>query len=285
MMPDETFAELRPAMFALAYRITGSRADAEEIVQDAFVRLHTAEPKDAVRSLKSYLATITARLSLNRLRDQRARRETYVGEWLPEPLQTEDQPGVRAEDVSFALLVILERLSPPERVVFILHNAFDLTFDEIAPVARRNAAACRKIFSRARERILQERPRFTVNRERHLALLRSFDEAARSGDTAKLISLLDDNVVFHGDDGGRGFAPHKPVVGRIAVANFIIAVTRRQPTNISVDETELNGAPALVLGVSGRTVVAMLIDTNGEHIHSIFAIANPDKLSAIAPPT
>src|SRR6516225_8989465 len=107
MKLDRAFTELRPAMFALAYRITGNRADAEEIVQDAFVRLHTAEPKDAVRSLKSYLATITARLSLNRLRDQRARRETYVGEWLPEPLQTADQPGARAEEISFALLVML----------------------------------------------------------------------------------------------------------------------------------------------------------------------------------
>src|ERR1700751_1485089 len=104
---DQAFAELRPAIFALAYRITGNRADAEEIVQDAFVRLHDAEPKDAIRSLKAYLATITARLSLNRLRDQKARRETYVGEWLPEPLMTEDAPGVRAEDVSFAMLVVL----------------------------------------------------------------------------------------------------------------------------------------------------------------------------------
>jgi RNA polymerase sigma-70 factor (ECF subfamily) len=282
-MLDEAFAELRPAMFALAYRITGNRADAEEIVQDAFVRLHTAEPKDAVRSLKSYLATITARLSLNRLRDQRARRETYVGEWLPEPLQTADQPGARAEEISFALLVMLERLSPLERVVFVLHNAFDLTFEEIAPVARRNAAACRKIFSRARARILEERPRFTVDRARHRALLRSFDEAARSGDTAKLIALLDDNVVFHGDDGGRGFAPEQPVVGRIAVANFIIAVTRRQPASIRVEETELNGAPALVLRVSGRNVVAILIDADGDCIHSIFAIGNPAKLAGIAP--
>jgi RNA polymerase sigma-70 factor, ECF subfamily len=282
IMLDEAFAELRPAMFALAYRITGNRADAEEIVQDAFVRLHTAEPKEAVRSLKSYLATITARLSLNRLRDQRARRETYIGEWLPEPLLTEDNPSVRAEDVSFALLAVLERLSPLERVVFVLHNAFDLTFDEIAPVARRNATTCRKIYSRARARIVEERPRFTVDRERHRALLRSFDEAARTGDTAKLISLLDDNVVFHGDDGGRGFAPKQPIVGSAAVAKFLIAVTRKQPADIGVAETELNGAPALILRVRGRPIVAMLIDTDGEHIHSIFAIANPDKLVAIA---
>jgi len=281
---DEAFAELRPAMFALAYRITGNRADAEEIVQDAFVRLHAALPKDAIRSLKSYLATITARLSLNRLRDQRARRETYVGEWLPEPLLTEDQPDLNTEDISFALLVILERLSPLERVVFILHNAFDLTFDEIAPVVQRNAAACRKIFSRARARVLEERPRFTVDRERHRALLQSFDKAARNGDMATLISLLDDNVVFHGDDGGRGFAPLKPVVGRVAVANFILAVTRRQPTNIGVDETELNGAPALILRIGGRAVVAMLIDADDDHIYAIFAVANPDKLAAMMSP-
>ena len=123
---DRAFAELRPTMFALAYRITGSRADVEDIVQDAFVRLHGAQPEEAVRSLKAYLATITARLSLNRLRDQKARRETYIGEWLPEPIVTDDDPAVHAEDISFALLVVLERLSAVERVVFVLRSAFDL---------------------------------------------------------------------------------------------------------------------------------------------------------------
>src|SRR5215468_9678127 len=200
---DRTYAELRPAMFALAYRITGNRADAEEIVQDAFIRLHNAAPQEAVRSLKSYLATITARLSLNRLRDQRARRESYIGEWLPEPLLTEEEPGVRAEDVSFALLVVLERLSPVERVIFVLRNAFDLTFEEIAPVVRRDAVTCRKIFSRARARVVQERPRFAVDRERHRELLRSFTEAARGGETTKLVTLLAGDVVLHGDGGGK----------------------------------------------------------------------------------
>jgi len=176
-------------MFALAYRITGNRADAEEIVQDAFMRLHGADSKEAVRSLKAYLVTITARLSLNRLRDQRARRETYVGEWLPEPLPTDDGPGATAQDVSFALMTVLERLSPLERVVFVLRNAFDFTFEEIAPAVGRNAATCRKIFSRARERMRKERPRFAVDREHHRALLRSFMEATRGGDTARLIEL------------------------------------------------------------------------------------------------
>lgn len=282
MTVEPAFAELRPAMFALAYRITGNRADAEEIVQDAFMRLHSAEPKDAVRSLKAYLTTITARLSLNRLRDQRARRETYVGEWLPEPLPSEGGSDLHDEDVSFALVAVLERLSPLERVVFVLRSAFDFTFKEIAPVVGRDAVSCRKTFSRARARILDERPRFPVDRARHQALLRSFSEAARGGDQAKLVSLLSAGVVLHGDGGGKAFANKKPVVGAVAVARFIIAVTKSVARDSSVDEIELNGTPGLVIRSRGRPTVAIVIDTDGERIHSVFAIANPEKLSALA---
>ena len=282
MTLEGAFVELRPAMFALAYRITGNRADAEEIVQDAFVRLHEATPTDAIRSLKSYLATITARLSFNRLRDQRTRRETYIGEWLPEPLATEDEPKMHAEDVSFALLAVLERLSPPERVVFVLRNAFDLTFEEIAPVVGRDAVTCRKIFSRARARVVQERPRFTVDRERHRELLRSFTEAARGGETTKLVTLLAGDVVLHGDGGGKALAIKKPVIGNTAVAQFVVAVTRTLPPDAIFEEIELNGAPGLLAKAGGRAVVAIMIDTDGEHIHSIFAVANPDKLDALS---
>jgi RNA polymerase sigma-70 factor (ECF subfamily) len=281
MTLDSAFAELRPAMFALAYRITGNRADAEEIVQDAFVRLHRAEPKDAVRSLKAYLTTITARLSLNRLRDQRARRETYVGEWLPEPLLTEGDDGVHPLDVSFALVAVLERLSPLERVVFVLRNAFEFTFKEIVPVVGRDAATCRKIFSRARARMHEARPRFAVDRDRHRALLRSFTEAARGGDQAKLVSLLAADAVLHGDGGGKALATKKPVVGRMAVARFIVAVTRTVPVGASLDEIDLNGAPGLIVRAGGRPVVAILIDTDGERVHSVFAVANPDKLEGL----
>jgi RNA polymerase sigma-70 factor, ECF subfamily len=276
------FVELRPAMFALAYRITGSRADAEEIVQDAFLRLQVAEPKQVVHSLKAYLATITARLSLNRLRDQLARRETYVGEWLPEPLITTDGPGVGAEDVSFALLVLLERLAPAECVVFVLRNAFDLPFAEIADVVGRDAVTCRKIFARAREQIAKERPRFTVDRERHRALMQGFFEAARNQDVERLALLLDDNVVLHGDGGGKAFAVKKPVVGRLAVARFIIAVIRTVAYDATVESAELNGAPALVVKTGGHVLVAIMIETDGERIRSVFGVANPDKLGAIA---
>jgi RNA polymerase sigma-70 factor (ECF subfamily) len=166
--------------------------------------------------------------------------------------------------------------------VFVLRNAFDLTFDEIAPVARRDAATCRKIFSRARVRVLEERPRFTVDRERHRALLQSFIEAAVGGDTTKLVTLLDDQVVLHGDGGGKALAIKKPVVGSVAVARLIIALTRTLPTDMHVDEISLNGAPGMVLMAGGHPIVAILIDTNGERIHSVFAVANPDKLERIA---
>ena len=195
---------------------------------------------------------------------------------------TEGEPGVRAEDVSFAMLVVLERLSPLERVVFVLHNAFDLTFEEIAPAVRRDAATCRKIFSRAREHMREQRPRFVIDRARHRALLRSFAEAARGGDTAGLVALLDENVVLHGDGGGKAVAPKKPTVGNAAVAQFLIAVARTLPADASTEVIELNGEPGLVLKSGGRPVVAILVETDGERIYSVYGISNPDKLGGIA---
>jgi len=279
---DRAFSELRPAMVALAYRITGSRADAEDIVQDCFLRLHRAEPDEAVRSLRAYLATITARLSLNRLRDQRARRETYIGEWLPEPILTEDEPSARAEDISFALLVVLERLAPVERVVFVLRTAFDLEFETIGTAVRRDAVTCRKIFSRAKARVLEERPRFAVDHQRHRVLLRGFIEAVREQDMDKLVSLLADKVVLHGDGGGKALATKRPVVGRVEVARFVLAVTRAQPPGTTFEEADVNGATAIVVKVPGRVAAAIMIDTDGERIQSIFGVANPDKLDSLA---
>src|SRR5262249_9807733 len=263
MSPNGAFAELRPAMFALAYRITGNRADAEEIVQDAFLRMLDTTPQDAVRSLKAYLATITARLSLNRLRDQRTRRETYIGEWLPEPLPTNDNPRALAGDGSFALLVVLERLSPLERVVFVLKSALDFTFEEIAPIVGRSPVACRKLYSRGRDRIALERSRFPVDPEHHRALLRSFETAARGNDLARLLDLLSDGVVLHGDGGGKGLGLKQPLVGADAVARFAIALSHRLPADAQFHEVELNGAPAISVSSEGRAFVVMMIETEG----------------------
>jgi RNA polymerase sigma-70 factor, ECF subfamily len=190
-------------------------------------------------------------------------------------------PRGRAEHVSFALLAVLERLSPAEQVVFVLRNAFDLSFEEIAPVVGRDAVTCRKIFSRARAHVLEARPRFNVDRERHRELLRRFTEAARGGETAELAAILADDVVLHGDGGGKALAIKKPITGRVAVAQFVVAVTRTVP-NATFEEVELNGAPGMLAKAGERTVVAILIDADGEQIRSIFAIANPDKLDALA---
>jgi RNA polymerase sigma-70 factor (ECF subfamily) len=281
---NQAFAELRPAMLALAYRITGSRADAEHIVQECFLRFHRARPEEAVRSLKAYLGTITARLSLNRLRDQRARRETYVGEWLPEPIATIEEPGIVAEDVSFALLMVLERLSPVERVIFVLRTAFDFNFAEIGKIVGRDSAACRKAFSRARLRVLAERPRFSIDRERHRALVRGFMEATRGQDLERLVSLLDEKVELHGDGGGKALTAKKPVRGGRAVAQFVLAATRARPPGTFVTEIDLNGAPALVLRgrEPGNVAAAFLFETDGKRICSIFSVANPDKLAALS---
>jgi RNA polymerase sigma-70 factor (ECF subfamily) len=281
---DQAFAELRPAMLALAYRITGSRADAEDIVQECFLRFHRARPEEAVLSLKAYLGTITARLSFNRLRDQKARREAYVGEWLPEPVATVEEPAIRAEDVSFALLLVLERLSPVERVVFVLRSAFEFNFAEIGKIVGRDSAACRKAFSRARLRVLAERPRFSIDRERHRALVRGFMEATRGQDFARLVSLLDENVVLHGDGGGKAVTARKPITGGAAVAQFVLAATRARPPGTFVTEADLNGSPGLVLRAQepGSIAAAFLFETDGERIQSIFSIANPDKLGALS---
>lgn len=280
---DRAFAELRPAMLGLAYRITGNRADAEEVVQDAFMRLIDADPAEAIRSFKAYLTTITARLSLNRLRDREARQESYVGEWLPEPVLTAVAPETRAEDVSFALLVVLERLSPLERVVFVLRSAFELAFEDIAAIVGRDAVTCRKIFSRARAHVLEGRTRFAVDAGQHRALLRGFAEVTRSGDLKGLADLLADDVAFHSDDGGKARASRKPIVGRKAVAQFVIAITGLRPSDAVQREVELNGAPGLIVTIGQRPVVAILIEAEHGRIRSIFAVSNPDKLSGLAP--
>jgi len=280
MTSDQGLAGLRPKMFALAYRITGSRSDAEDVVQDAFLRLHRSTPKDEVRSLNAYLATITARLSFNRLRDSCARRETYVGEWLPEPLFAAEDSMVRAEDISFALLVVLERLSPTERVVFVLRNAFDFSFEEIAAIVDREVAACRQIFGRARQRVAAERPRFTVDRTRHRAVLRQFLEATRGQDIEAMVALLHDDVVLHGDGGGKAFANKRPVIGSRAVAQFILAAARLLPEQVTFEETEINGVAGLIARDRGRTMLAISLDTDGTRVTAIYGMANPDKLAA-----
>jgi RNA polymerase sigma-70 factor, ECF subfamily len=279
---EREFNELRPTMLALAYRITGSRSDSEDIVQDAFLRMQTAAPSEEIRSVKAYLTTITARLSLNRLRDLRTQREAYVGQWLPEPLPTDGDPVVLAEELSFALLVVLERLSPLERVVFLLRSSFEWDFEEIGSVIGRTGVACRQLFSRARAHISRERPRFPVDRQAHRALLHGFHQAARGNEISTLLKLLAEGAVLHGDGGGKALGLKKPVVGRQAVARFVVALGLRMPPDTRVEEVELNGTPAVAFLAGGRPFVVIMIEADDGRIRRVFAIANPDKLTSVA---
>ena len=186
-----------------------------------------------------------------------------------------------AEDVSFALLVVLERLSPLERVVFILKSAFGFSFAEIAPIVGRNAVTCRKLYSRGHARILDERPRFPLDRERHRALLRSFEAACRGNELGTLLELLSEGVVLHGDGGGKALGLKKPLEGAEAVARFVIALAQRMPADAQLHEIELNGGPAIALCSHGRPFVVIMIEISKGRIHRIFAIANPDKLGPL----
>jgi RNA polymerase sigma factor (sigma-70 family) len=198
---------LRPRMLAIAYRMTGSVAEAEDIVQDAFERLHR-EGEAEVASPRAWLTTVTTRLSIDHLRSARARREQYTGQWLPEPVVTDPAPGPHeaaesAEAISLALLVVLETLSPLERAVFLLHEVFDYGYDEIAAIIERSPAACRQLGSRARRHVEARRPRFEPSREAREALVRRFLAAMQDGDTEALLSMLAEDAVVHGDGGGR----------------------------------------------------------------------------------
>jgi RNA polymerase sigma-70 factor, ECF subfamily len=282
-MSDEILADLRTRLVSLAYRITGSRADAEDVVHEAAVKWLKAN-RESVQSPEAFLTTITTRLSLNHLRDRKARRETYPGDWLPEPVDTSSMDRIALlDDISFGFLTMLERLTPLQRAVFILRTAFDCGYDEIAAIVGRDEVACRKTFSRAQEAVMLARPRRPVSVEVHKALLAEFLRAAESEDVGSLALLLADNVVIRGDGGPSGPALKRPLHGRHAVAKFVVASRALLPENATLSIGELNGGPAAVFRVQGRCVLAVLIEcTNERSISRVFAVSNPEKLAATA---
>lgn len=281
-MNDEIFASLRPRLVSLAYRITGSRADAEDVVHEAALKWLNAD-QTSIRSPEAFLTTITTRLSLNHLRDRKARRETYPGDWLPEPIDTSDMDRIELlDEISFGFLTMLERLTPLQRAIFILRTAFDCGYDEIAAIVGRDEVACRKTFSRAQEAVMQARPGRSVSMEVHKALLAAFLRAAGSGDVSGLALLLADDVTMRGDGGAGGPALKRPLHGREAVAKFIAASRALLPENAELSVGHLNGVPAATFHVQGRCVLAVLIECTEERsIDRVFAISNPEKLKAI----
>jgi RNA polymerase sigma-70 factor (TIGR02957 family) len=281
----EQHDQLRPLMFSIAYRMLGSVAEAEDIVQEAFLRMHGAAAND-VRSSEAYASTVTTRLAIDHLRSARVRREQYVGSWLPEPLLTsvaDDDPAVRAEladTLSMAFLVMMESLSPVERAVFLLREVFGYEYADIAEIVEKSVPNCRQIFTRARQRIADRRPRFEVSHERRDQLAQQFFAATETGDIAALEQLLADDVAFYGDGGGKAPAVAKPVEGRSQVARFVLGILRQLATlDGHLEPAEVNGQPgARLVDSTGRLGAVLELTIADGHVQEIRNVLNPDKL-------
>jgi RNA polymerase sigma-70 factor (ECF subfamily) len=283
--------ELRPVAFAIAYRMLGSVSEAEDVVQEALLRVHQALDRgEQIESPPAFVATITTRLSLNELRSARARRERYFGEWLPEPIITDgdDDPARHAEtadSLSLAMLVLLESLSPEQRAVLLLHDVFDYGYTEIAAIVGKSEDNVRQLGSRARRHVEQRRPRFQTTREQRDELAARFFHAAEHGDLAGLEALLAHDVELTGDGGGKVPALARSLRGRGRVARMVIEWLNRG-TRIPGDvrPVEVNGGPgALYLDPQGRLVAVLALDIAGGQIRGISSVVNPDKLAHLGP--
>ncbi len=288
------FQQYRPLLFSIAYRMLGSAAEADDILQDAYLRFQVVPPAE-VESPKSYLSAIVTRLCLNQLTSARAQRETYLGPWLPEPVLTAAHPELanpetRASDydsISMAFLTLLQNLTPAERAVFLLHEVFDYDYHEIAHILEKSEAACRKLGSRAKAYLTANRPRFQTTPEEHRRLLEAFMRAAGNGDVEGLTALLAEDVTFWADGGGKvKGAALEPVRGPLNVARFVIGVTARfMPAGATFAVADVNGKPTLLIrradGVPA-IVVSVDADAGAARVQTIWAVANPDKLGAVA---
>src|SRR5262245_5979881 len=285
--PDEpggVYASLRPLLLSIAYDMVGAVGEAEDLVQEAFLRFHRAVTAGtAIASPKAWLATVTTRLAINHARSARVRREAYVGTWLPEPLLTDAAPDAArhvetAEALSMALLVLLERLSPVERAVFLLRDVFDFGFDEIAAIVGKSEANCRQIAVRARRRVRDRTPRFEASRERREELARRFFAAVGAGETGALVDLLAADVGVYTDGGGRGPALPRPLHGRDRVARLFRHYRPETLGAVARRFAEVNGQPgAVFFDARGRAVLVIALDVAGGRVLAVRAITNHEK--------
>lgn len=292
-MQTDPFEEYRSLLFALAYRMLGSAMEAEDIVQEAYLR-YRATPTESIRSLKSLLTTIVHHLCMDQLKSARAQRETYVGPWLPEPIITGDDasllsplgPMTDPESISLAFLVVLERLSALERAVFLLREVFDYEYAEIAQITGRDAAACRQLFSRAKKHIMEHRSRFPASPEAHAQMVGRFMDACVGGDMDGLMSLLAEDVTAWSDSGGKvAGAARQPMHGRDKVARAMIGLLSRAPDGMTFEMIEANGLPALLIRIKGRIVGVLTLEVEGEFIRAVRTVVNPDKLAHLKLPS
>jgi RNA polymerase sigma-70 factor (ECF subfamily) len=279
----EAFEHYRVLLFSIAYRMTGSASEAEDLVQETYLR-HQASESAEIVSLKAYLTTIITHLALDYLKSARLAREQYMGTWLPEPILTSEDGGfplaalLQQEALSLAFLRLLEALSPPERAVFLLHEIFDYPFREIGVMLSKSPAHCRQIFHRARQALQDKRARFEPEPQRQRQLLLSFLSASQAGDMAALTSLLVESAVSWSDGGGKVQTNLKPIYGKLAVARFWLSVTRKTPRPLTVTLAEINGSPAILFWDEGSLAGVMSLTLCAGGIQEIYALLNPEKL-------
>jgi RNA polymerase sigma-70 factor (ECF subfamily) len=283
---DDPFHALRPRLFGIAYRMLGVRADAEDVVQDAWLRWREAD-RAALQSAEAWLVTVTTRLAIDRLRALKAEREAYVGFWLPEPIvevddRTPEAIAERAGELSLAFLHLLERLGPEERAAYLLRQAFDYDYGEIAAMLGKSEPAVRQSVHRAVERLRLDRPRFEVPRETHRQLLERFIAAASSGDRAAIRGLLDEGVSTIGDGGGKVPSVAGGMHGAERVTNLYWAHHLRLGQRLAYRLATVNGEPGFLRFVDGQLESAQAVVTDGERIVAIYVVRNPDKLARIA---
>jgi len=281
-----TFDRLRPRLQGIAYRMLGSMAEAEEVVQDAWLRWHEAD-KASFDSAEAWLVTVVTRLSIDRLRAAKVQREHYIGAWMPEPVLTDapespEQLLERADNISVAFLAVLERLAPEARAAFLLREVFDADYDEIARTLGKSEAACRQLVHRAKAQVQEGRPRFSVPRETHQRLLRAFADAAARGSLQDLKALMAEDVELIGDGGGKVQSFSKILRGSQRLAQLYFALWRRLGPAVRMELVEINGEPGLLRFVDGALESAQTFEIEDERIVRIRAQRNPDKLAHIA---
>jgi RNA polymerase sigma-70 factor, ECF subfamily len=282
----EAFNQQRPLLFAIAYRMLGTVTDAEDMVQEAFLRWQqTAEA--TVKSAKSYLSTIITRLCIDHLRSARVQREQYVGPWLPEPIVTEqtNDPAAQvelADSISIAFLVVLECLSPIERAVFLLREIFEYDYNEIAQMVGKSPANCRQILKRSRQHIATQRPRFPVSPQQQEKITAKFLEASDQGNLQGLLVLLAEDVTFWSDGGGQVPALLKPLHGAMKVAQFLLAIRSKWLSTSVVHVIEVNGQPAIIYRINEDIHSLMTFEIADGCIQSIYSVRNPEKLKRIS---
>jgi RNA polymerase sigma-70 factor (ECF subfamily) len=285
-----TFDQYRGLLFSIAYRMLGSVADAEDMLQESFIRWQQA-PESEIRSPRAYLVTIISRLCINYLQSARVQREEYVGQWLPEPIVTgvgsDPLELIRVdESLSMAFLVMLERLAPVERAVFLLREVFEYEYSEIAAVLSRSEANCRQILSRARQHVSAMRPRFTTSEGKKSDMLELFLKATSSGDMEGLVALLANDVVLHSDGGGKVNAALNPIRGADRVARGALgAVQKLVPKNLVHRLMQVNGEPGMVSYLDGKPYSVLTIEAGEGRIQAIYVVTNPEKLAHLPPLT